>query len=135
MSEQLKTVKRICSNNQYLIDEPEVREIIEAWQRDLKWWEKRYEEAKFAVGHLTEQLAIANQELEKIRKNEFEKVWGDADKNIQIANYCCRKCNPELIGMVMFLCKECGNKRCPKATDHNLECTNSNELGQEGSIY
>lgn len=32
-------------------------------------------------------------------------------------------------------CPECGNKRCPKSTDHNLKCTNSNEPGQQGSRY
>ena len=32
-------------------------------------------------------------------------------------------------------CKACGNKRCPKATDCELPCTNSNEPGQPGSIY
>ena len=36
---------------------------------------------------------------------------------------------------VMILCPECGNKRCPKASDELLECTNSNEPGQVGSIY
>jgi hypothetical protein len=35
----------------------------------------------------------------------------------------------------MILCVDCGNKRCPKATNHELECTNSNEPGQTGSIY
>ena len=35
----------------------------------------------------------------------------------------------------MILCSVCGNKRCPKATDHDLECTNSNEPGQKGSVY
>ena len=35
----------------------------------------------------------------------------------------------------MIVCPECGNKRCPKATDHNLECTHSNESGQPGSRY
>ncbi len=35
----------------------------------------------------------------------------------------------------MFLCSTCGNKRCPKASDHRLVCTNSNEPGQKGSIY
>lgn len=37
--------------------------------------------------------------------------------------------------MQMFLCTQCGNKRCPHATDHRLSCTNSNEAGQEGSSY
>lgn len=35
----------------------------------------------------------------------------------------------------MILCPACGNKRCPHASDHRLECTGSNELGQQGSIY
>lgn len=35
----------------------------------------------------------------------------------------------------MFLCPQCGNKRCPKATDHDLACTDSNEPGQQGSAY
>ena len=35
----------------------------------------------------------------------------------------------------MILCPNCGNKRCPKATDHNNACTNSNEPDQEGSRY
>lgn len=35
----------------------------------------------------------------------------------------------------MILCGECGNKRCPKASDHDLDCTDSNEPGQPGSVY
>ena len=35
----------------------------------------------------------------------------------------------------MILCGECGNKRCPKASDHRLECTHSNAVGQAGSVY
>ncbi len=33
------------------------------------------------------------------------------------------------------VCNTCGNKRCPKATDCALECTNSNAAGQKGSVY
>lgn len=36
---------------------------------------------------------------------------------------------------MMIVCDECGNKRCPKASDHRYLCTNSNEPNQEGSIY
>ena len=36
---------------------------------------------------------------------------------------------------IMILCPICGNKRCPKASNHELECTGSNEPGQEGSVY
>lgn len=37
--------------------------------------------------------------------------------------------------VLMILCPDCGNKRCPKASDHNLACTKSNATGQAGSIY
>ena len=35
----------------------------------------------------------------------------------------------------MVLCAICGNKRCPHATDHRLQCTDSNAPGQPGSNY
>lgn len=35
----------------------------------------------------------------------------------------------------MIVCPTCGNKRCPKATNHELSCTGSNETGQPGSVY
>lgn len=49
----------------------------------------------------------------------------------------CRKCleMDQIPIMHMVLCRVCGNKRCPHATDHNLACTGSNEPGQKGSIY
>ncbi len=39
------------------------------------------------------------------------------------------------IGMPFIVCETCGNKRCPHATNHRHPCTNSNEPGQEGSVY
>jgi hypothetical protein len=35
----------------------------------------------------------------------------------------------------MIVCPTCGNKRCPHASDHRYECTQSNEPGQPGSVY
>ena len=35
----------------------------------------------------------------------------------------------------MIVCPTCGNKRCPRASDHDLACTGSNEPGQPGSVY
>ena len=35
----------------------------------------------------------------------------------------------------MIVCPICGNKRCPKANDHENDCTDSNEPGQPGSAY
>lgn len=37
--------------------------------------------------------------------------------------------------MRYFLCPICGNKRCPHGANHENECTNSNEIGQKGSLY
>lgn len=41
--------------------------------------------------------------------------------------------NPVMYRMVV--CPRCGNKRCPKATFHENECTNSNKPDQPGSNY
>ena len=40
-----------------------------------------------------------------------------------------------LSSTTMILCPKCGNKRCPLASDHELKCTDSNAVGQAGSIY
>ena len=40
-----------------------------------------------------------------------------------------------LSSQVMILCPTCGNKRCPHATNHENQCTGSNEPGQPGSSY
>jgi hypothetical protein len=37
--------------------------------------------------------------------------------------------------MPFMACIECSNKRCPKATNCDLECTGSNDAGQSGSAY
>ena len=34
-----------------------------------------------------------------------------------------------------IVCPDCGNKRCPRASFHEYNCTNSNEPGQPGSDY
>lgn len=37
--------------------------------------------------------------------------------------------------MRFVVCPDCGNKRCPKANNHNNACTNSNDVGQKGSRW
>jgi hypothetical protein len=34
-----------------------------------------------------------------------------------------------------YACNLCGNKRCPHHSDHELDCTGSNEPGQPGSVF
>ena len=43
----------------------------------------------------------------------------------------CEACRPLTMSDMRFIvCPKCGNKRCPKATDHRNKCTGSNELNQ-----
>lgn len=48
----------------------------------------------------------------------------------------CTTCRPITVDDMRFVvCPECGNKRCPKANNHNLQCTGSNDVGQLGSSW
>lgn len=64
---------------------------------------------------------------------------GDPTNNCR-ACYRCLKGKTDETGMPvtlsrMIVCPKCGNKRCPKATAHWLDCTGSNDPGQSGSRY
>jgi hypothetical protein len=73
-------------------------------------------------------------------KKEITKVWDGKECH-------CHRCIKEknlvaddrsflpLSSTRMILFPKCGNKRCPHASDHDLECTGSNEPGQPGSVY
>lgn len=68
---------------------------------------------------------------EAIRKRADEIKAENAEKPCW-----CHACkSPALHYMALILCPVCGNKRCPRASDHNHACTHSNEPGQPGSIY
>jgi len=67
-------------------------------------------------------------------------MYGEQPAPVQepVVRYCCHSCFKIDGGFMldrMILCPECGNKRCPKASDHQLDCTGSNEAGQHGSVY
>ena len=48
----------------------------------------------------------------------------------------CHVCAPiTWNNMLMILCPTCGNKRCPRASNHEHSCTGSNDPGQLGSEY
>lgn len=47
----------------------------------------------------------------------------------------CRPVNPMVdADNRMVVCPDCGNKRCPRASDHIYRCSGSNEPGQVGVI-
>jgi hypothetical protein len=53
-------------------------------------------------------------------------------------SHCCHACftkSGEYFRTRMICCPECGNKRCPKASNHTNNCTNSNEPNQKGSLF
>lgn len=53
------------------------------------------------------------------------------DLNIKGVENCnaCHACVPNY--QFMRVCSECGNKRCPHASDHRNACTHSNEPNQQ----
>lgn len=65
--------------------------------------------------------------------------YGRADVGIPISSLgqCwCTTCRPITLEDARFVvCPDCGNKRCPKAHNHELACTNSNAPGQTGSSW
>jgi Zn finger protein HypA/HybF involved in hydrogenase expression len=73
-----------------------------------------------------------------VTQEEYDNRWDTIFGRDKPANLDCHRCFKESGGQYlnrMILCPECGNKRCPKASDHELECTGSNEPGQTGSVY
>ena len=81
--------------------------------------------------------------------NNFDRIFGKKKPDPIAANLVekyrcwCYNCLYEIkdergwpVTMSTFIvCPDCGNKRCPRSTDHNLACTCSNEPGQPGSRY
>lgn len=48
----------------------------------------------------------------------------------------CTTCRPNTVSDMRFVvCPACGNKRCPRAHNHALACTGSNDVGQPGSAW
>lgn len=112
--------------------------VQETWSKEqiLKFYWKHWNVKMFQSGNgdlVTEERCIEDWCITHWAEETDE--FG----NKLINNCHCHKCNPidasKPDTMYMRLCPNCGNKRCPKASDHNNPCTNSNEPNQEGSIY
>lgn len=89
---------------------------------------------------------VATEALELLRKYESDEniqqyagiqdVIGKLSRILEKKNCWCLTCRPITFDDVRFVvCPDCGNKRCPKANNHENECTNSNEVGQPGSSW
>jgi len=83
-------------------------------------------------------MLLAGCIAEKHPNSEFGVVYIEVDINFPFKSGCpCRHCQKvDVYGeRWMILCPECGNKRCPKASHHGWDCTNSNATGQHGSVW
>lgn len=72
--------------------------------------------------------------------DNFDLIFGNKVANVQCGCYNCMNKIKDARGWPLtmstfIVCPECGSKRCPRATDHNLACTDSNDPGQPGSRY
>jgi hypothetical protein len=99
--------------------------------------------------HITLRRAVVEEVRSAIRgfynKYSDEAVHEDAGRAIAALDAAlaepepqecwCHKCNSGWLVTHMIVCPTCGNKRCPRASDHELPCTDSNEPGQPGSVY
>jgi len=76
----------------------------------------------------------------------FDATWLEMANRERVDGQCtCHRCEnarmqhetvtEKIMCRPFIVCETCGNKRCPKATDCDLDCSCSNDPGQTGSIY
>ena len=103
---------------------------------NIRIWTADHEQAKrisTQIGQALVPLAVCGSANERSAAQPQQGQMSGLD-------YDCHRCFREIgrgvsLMTKMILCPSCGNKRCPKASDHRLDCTGSNEPGQQGSIY
>jgi hypothetical protein len=108
-----------------------IKAALEAKDEPVAWWIPK-----------AEQFCLQAPSGERPFAKAWEPLYAASPKqeakDDSVARYCCHSCFKASGGVMLdrlILCSECGNKRCPKATDHNFSCTGSNEPNQWGSIY
>lgn len=120
--------------------------LIKTFQSDLK----KYEEIlPTLIGE--REISSCKEHIEFLKK--LIKSGESLSKELEVTfEDCCLRCANEKYekllaegkwpygwqtpeGMRMWVCKICGNKRCPHSDDHRNVCSNSNEPGQPGSRY
>jgi hypothetical protein len=70
------------------------------------------------------------------REHRYRGLYDDSKAyDISLQPCCYTGASPLQRSCWMILCRECGNKRCPKATNCIFKCTGSNDPGQPGSRY
>ena len=110
-----------------------------AWAKDQ--WNKDRICFESRINELEKDLALKTRDRDVF--SNFTLAYEDRIAELEKGG--CGNCHACLVGVMengypvtmqrMIVCPDCGNKRCPKASNHRHKCTGSNEVGQYGSIY
>lgn len=96
-------------------------------------WDPEQAEADYLVsfGFWDEEMMAVRHLAPKRRVLRVGVPWASP---LLLSQHCgrCSACDPGLSLSRIVLCQDCGNKRCPKALNHNRACSGSNEPGQVG---
>jgi hypothetical protein len=68
-------------------------------------------------------------------KTPVDTCWCSNCEDVALAALTDLSPLERLVLRKFIVCPICGNKRCPRATNHDLAYTHSNEPGQPGSRY
>lgn len=88
-------------------------------------------------------LAVRIEQLSAVIKDRLASTANALNCQPQVPEAaCCHKCADDktagrhpLSSNRMILCPDCQNKRCPRASDHELACTGCNDSGLPGSLF
>jgi hypothetical protein len=82
---------------------------------------------KFNIAILANKAPSAREVLDRVKEMKEECKCS--------RRKCIETNDGAIFGLAVFVvCQKCGNKRCPKASDHRMKCTGSNELNQVGEL-
>jgi hypothetical protein len=108
--------------------------------KEMKVFDKRHKQQRERI--------ISRREYEQLKAEDLAlanagiKSYADGLRKLELNCNNCWECLKDtksngisFTAIRMILCAVCGNKRCPKATNHLNECTGSNEPNQKGSAY
>lgn len=92
---------------------------------------------EFEIEDVVEKVESLVAALDGAKQVSFARSQAPGDPRVCGCQTClsARAATGADIPVRMVVCAQCGNKRCPHATDHRLSCTNSNDPGQWGSAY
>jgi hypothetical protein len=116
-------------------------QMIYALGQRVSQLEQELAEAKLDAGRFRKYLKLYDtEEMTAAEWGGPDAITAFLDADGCICHRCIEENDIRLDGMplshtMIINCPVCGNKRCPKASDHRNACTHSNEPGQAGSIY